>query len=178
MIAGGRAAIVIVSSRPDETDICRVDNSSVKVLLQEGENVETLWAERVGPDLYRLDNSPFWAYGVSWLDVVEAHTDADGQLVMSRVAEKSGHRTVRVIFDRGADQSPQARAVLDGVVALGASYEGMNPRYVAIDIPPEADLMAVARYLTERAVQWEHADPRHSDLYPGAEAGMPNDAAD
>src|SRR5215471_9708262 len=116
-------------------------SSGVKVLLRDGENVETLWAERVGPDLYRLDNSPFWAYGVSWLDVVEAHPDAGGQLVMSRVATKAGHRTVRVFFDSGVDRSPEAKAVLGGVVALGASYEGMNPRYLAIDVPPGVDLM-------------------------------------
>jgi len=143
-----------------------MDSSAVKVVLREGEYVETLWAERVGPDLYRLENSPFWAYGVSWLDVVEAHPDADGQLVMSRVAEKAGHRTVRVFFDSDADESPAAKAVLDGVVALGASYEGMNPRYLAIDVPPGVDLMRVARYLTQHDVQWEHADPRYSDLYP------------
>jgi hypothetical protein len=34
--------------------------SAVKVLLQEDEFVETLWADPVGTDLYRLDNSPFW----------------------------------------------------------------------------------------------------------------------
>jgi len=151
-----------------------MDSAAVKVLLREGENVETLWAEPVGPDLYRLENSPFWAYGVSWLDVVEAHRDADGQLIMSRVADKSGHRTVRVIFEAGADESPQAEAILDGVVALGASYEGMNPRYLAIDIPPGVDLMNVARYLTQHAVQWEHADPRYSDLYPNERSGRPN----
>ena len=143
-----------------------MDSSAVKVLLREGEYVETLWAERVGPDLYRLDNSPFWAYGVSWLDVVEAHPGPDGQLVMSRVVDKAGHRTVRVMFDSDADDSPDSRAILDGVVALGATYEGMNPRYIAIDIPPGVDLMSVARFLTEHAVQWEHADPRYSDLYP------------
>ena len=148
-----------------------MDRSEVKVLLRDGENVETLWAERVGPDLYRLDNSPFWAYGVSWLDVVEAHPDAHGQLVMSRVAQKAGHRTIRVMFDAGVDESPEAKAVLDGVVALGASYEGMNPRYLAIDIPPGVELMSVAHYLTRHAVQWEHADPRYSDLYPDDRRG-------
>ena len=148
-----------------------MDSSDVKVLLRDGENVETLWAERVGPDLYRLDNSPFWAYGVSWLDVVEAHADVDGQLVMSRVAQKGGHRTVRVVFETGVDESIEAKAVLDGVVALGASYEGMNSRYLAIDIPPGVELMSVADYLTRHAVQWEHADPRYSDLYPDGRGG-------
>jgi hypothetical protein len=143
-----------------------MDDTGVKVLLREGEYVETLWAERVGTDLYRLDNSPFWAYGVSWLDVVEAHPDTDGQLVMSRVVTKAGHRTVRVMFDAGVDESRKAKAVIDGIVALGASYEGMNPRYLAIDVPPGVDLMRVAHYLTEHAVEWEHADPRYSELYP------------
>ena len=143
-----------------------MNDSPVKVLLQEEEYVETLWANRVGPDLYRLDNSPFWAYGVSWKDVIEARPDPDGQLRMTRVAEKSGHRTVRVVFRPDLDESPEVQAVLDGLDALGATYERMNPRYVAVDIPPEAELMVVARFLTERNVEWEHADPRHADLHP------------
>ena len=139
---------------------------TVKVLLREGEYVETLWAEPVGPARYRLHNSPFWAYGVSWLDVVEAAPDAEGQLVMTSVVEKSGHRTVRVIFDEPAAVGSPSQAVLDGAVALGASYEGMNPRYVALDVPPGVDLMRMAAYLTELGVQWEHADPRYDELYP------------
>jgi hypothetical protein len=148
-----------------------MDSSGVKVLLREGEYVETLWAERVGADLYRLDNSPFWAYGVSWLDVVEAHPDPDGQLVMSRIVTKAGHRTVRVILEAGVDESPKAKAIIDGVVALGCSYEGMNPRYLAVDLPPGVDLMRVAHYLTHHGVQWEHADPRYSDLHPDEQSG-------
>ena len=147
-----------------------MSSSAVKVLIQEDDNIETLWADPVGPDLYQLDNSPFWGYGVSWRDVVEAHPDANGQLRVSRVVEKSGHKTVRVIFDPGVDESPENRAILDGVVALGASYEGMNPRYLAIDIPPGIELTRIAEFLTQHAVQWEHADPRYSDLYPDEES--------
>ena len=141
----------------------------VKVLLREDEYVETLWAERVGPDRYRLENSPFWAYGVSWLDVVEAHPDGQGQLAFARVVEKSGHRTVRIIFDPGIDEDPENQAVVDEVVRLGCSYEGMHPGYIAVDVPAGVDLMQVARYLTEQGVQWEHADPRYSELYPDEE---------
>jgi Domain of unknown function (DUF4265) len=138
----------------------------VKVLLREEEYAETVWADPVGVDQYRLDNSPFWAYGVSWLDVVEARMDENGQLAFVRLVEKSGHRTVRVIFDPGIDANPEGKAVIDGVVELGCTFEGMHPGYLAIDIPPGIDLMLVADYLTERNVQWEHADPRYSDLYP------------
>ena len=52
----------------------------VKVLLQDGKDVETLWAVPVGENLYRLDNSPFFAYRVSWEDVVHAEPDSDGVL--------------------------------------------------------------------------------------------------
>jgi hypothetical protein len=142
------------------------DENVVKVLLQEGEYVETLWAERVGPDLYRLDNYPWYAYGVSWKDIVEAHPDADGMLVMSRVAEKSGHRTIRVIFKEKVADATADQLILDGAVALGASYEGSNDRYLAIDIPPGIDLMRICRYFTEHGVEWEHADPTYESLYP------------
>ena len=143
-----------------------MDAAAVKVLLQQEDHVETLWAERVGPDLYRLDNSPFWAYGVSWQDIVEAHPDTAGQLRMTRVVEKGGHRTVRVFLDASPEQSAEARALLNGVSALGTTHEGMTARYIVIDIPPGVELMAVAAYLTSRGVQWEHADPRYEDLYP------------
>ena len=143
--------------------------NQVKVLLQEDENIETLWADPVGPNLYRLDNCPFWAYGVSWRDVVQAAPDPDGMLRMKGIVEKSGHRTLRVIFDPGLNEDPTGRAVLVGAVARGCTYEGMNPRYVVIDLPPEVDLMEIAEYLTRQGVLWEHADPRHSDLYPDEE---------
>ena len=143
-----------------------MDAAAVKVLLQEEDHVETLWAERVGPDLYRLDNSPFWAYGVSWQDIVEAHPDAAGQLRMARVVEKGGHRTVRVFLERSPEEAAETRAILDGVNARGATYEGMTHRYLAIDIPPGVDLMAIADYLTSQGVQWEHADPRYEELHP------------
>ena len=154
-----------------------MDAAGVKVLLQEEEHVETLWADPVGPDLYRLDNSPFWAYGVSWHDVVEAHPDPDGMLRMTRVVEKSGHRTVRVFMQPGIDASPEAKAVMDGVRELGASYEGMNPTYLAIDIPPSVELMRVADYLTARGVQWEHADPDYATLNPGESSGTHSEPA-
>jgi hypothetical protein len=43
----------------------------------EGDDVETLWAVALGNNLFRLDNSPFYAYGVSWQDVVEATEEAE-----------------------------------------------------------------------------------------------------
>ena len=146
-----------------------MEGAKVKVLLREDEYAETVWAECVGPDQYRLDNSPFWAYGVSWLDVVEAHRDDSGQLAFTGVVTKSGHRTVRIIFTPGIEENPEGQAIVDALVRMGCTYEGMHPGYIAIDIPPGVELTAVTGYLTDQEAQWEHADPRHSELYPGGE---------
>ncbi|MEO8276669.1 MAG: DUF4265 domain-containing protein [Thermoanaerobaculia bacterium] len=62
--------------------------------------VETLWATALGNDEYKLDNSPFYAYSVSWEDVVYAPIDPDeGRPTFVRVVRKSGHRTIRIRFD-------------------------------------------------------------------------------
>ena len=39
--------------------------------------VETLWATPLGDDRYQLDNSPFYAYSVSWQDIVHAPISAE-----------------------------------------------------------------------------------------------------
>jgi hypothetical protein len=52
----------------------------------------------------------------------------------------------------------------------------MNPTYLAIDIPPGVEFMAVVKYLTARGVQWEHADPRYCDLYPDDDESTAHEA--
>jgi hypothetical protein len=129
-------------------------------------DVETLWATPVAEHQYRVENCPFWAYGVSWLDIVEARrVYEDGFPEFVRVVQKSGHRTIRVILDPGYDASPASKAVLDAVVTLGCTWEAMNTRYVCVDLPPEVELQEVADRLTQMDVQWEHADPTYKDLY-------------
>ncbi len=69
----------------------------VKVELRgdDGE-VETLWAFDLGQDQYKLDNTPWYAYGVSTGDVIEAERqEPDGFPLFKRVVATSGYRTVR-----------------------------------------------------------------------------------
>nr|WP_244981585.1 DUF4265 domain-containing protein [Corallococcus exercitus] len=133
---------------------------------EDTQSVETLWATPLGQERYRLENSPFFTYRVSWLDVVEARPDAQGQLTFQRVVEKSGHRTVRVILQDVT--SPAATPFLDGLKQRGCSYEGFQPKLLSIDVPPEVRLDEVTRYLNEQRVQWEAADPTYEDLHPDA----------
>jgi len=129
--------------------------------------VETLWATALGNDEYKLDNSPFYAYSVSWEDVVYAPVDPDeGRPTFVRVLRKSGNRTVRVIFDPPVAEGNASAAVLQGLVELGCTYEGANRGYVSVNVPPSTKLEDVRKYLIERDAQWEHADPTHAELFP------------
>ena len=150
----------------------------VKVELHgpEGE-VETLWATPVAPDQYQLENSPFFAYGVSWLDVVEAHPPGHGEFpVFTRVVRPSGHRTLRLILEPRADEAAASQAVLDRLNALGASYEGYNSGYLAIDVPPRVALTSITEYLTATSQQWEYVNPTyeqvHGSQHPGSDVDV------
>ena len=129
-------------------------------------NVETPWAKRRVHNLYELDNTPFYAYNVSWKVVIEALHAADGMLEFKKISRKSGHKTVRVIFDPPVNKSEASKTILDGMVDMGCYVEGANPAYIAVDIPPEVDLLKVREYLIKAKVQWEHADPSYDLLFP------------
>ncbi|RDS84065.1 DUF4265 domain-containing protein [Dyella psychrodurans] len=129
--------------------------------------VETLWATPLGNDRYKLCNSPFFAYGVSWEDIVLAPYDAqEGFPTFQAVIEKSGNRTIRIIFDSPASPGNASHEILHELVALGCSYEGAKPTYIAINIPPDVALEQVRSYLVEKKAQWEHADPSYASLFP------------
>ena len=130
--------------------------------------VETIWARRLGADQFQLDNTPWYAYGVSWHDVIEARPQTpNGFPEFIRVVRKSGYRTIRLILDPPANVAPQSQAILDRLRQLGCSYEGANHNYIGIDIPPSVDLMAIRDFLITTEQQWEHADPRYEELFPG-----------
>lgn len=146
---------------------CMVETEDMtKVKFHEGKDVETLWAFPLGGNLYRLDSSPFFAYRVSWLDIVEAEPDDEGVLSFVRVVEKSGNRTVRVITEGYETTSKEAKPFLEGIIDLGCSYEGFQPRLLSITVPAEIELKAVANYLIKSNHNWEYADPTYDDLFP------------
>ncbi|HEV3037060.1 MAG TPA: DUF4265 domain-containing protein [Candidatus Angelobacter sp.] len=139
----------------------------VKVRLRgpDVEDVETLWATPVDMNLYQLDNSPFFAYGVSWQDVIEAHPAEDQFLEYVRCVTKSGNRTLRVIVQDYRSDDQAAQEVLQGLKSLGCSYEGMQPKMISINVPPKVNLDEVADFLTRQSgLQWEYADPTYDEV--------------
>lgn len=96
----------------DERDLTKVE-----FRVDDGEggvNVETPWVRPLGSNLFTLENCPFYAYGVSWQDTIEAEKeDPDRFPVFKRVVEKSGNRTVRVIFDPPVEDGNSSSKTLD-----------------------------------------------------------------
>ena len=152
-------------AKSDSKVLFRVPNDDGSV------EVETLWATSLGGDRYKLDNSPFYAYSVSWEDVVFAPwNEEEGFPTFERVVEKSGNRAVRVIFDPPVEDGNDSDRILQGLVGRGCSYEGATPSYIAINIPPAVALETVTAFLIASGVVWEHADPSYDEICPEAEA--------
>jgi hypothetical protein len=134
-----------------------------------GATVETLWATELGNDEYQLDNLPFYAYSVSWQDVVYApFSSAEGHATFQRCVRKSGNRTVRIILEERVPSEAETNEVLKGLVGLGCTYEGAYGTYFSINIPAKVELSEVASFLVEREVQWEHSDPTYTELFGDA----------
>lgn len=136
------------------------DADQVKIGLRDPDGgLETLWADDLGGGRYRLDNVPFFARDVSLGDVVAAAPDASGLPVMTAVLEKSGNRTLWVSFPGPiAGDHP----FLEFLKAAGCSYEGARASLFAVNVPPQSDLAAVARYIEERTpdeVEYDYGDP-------------------
>jgi hypothetical protein len=137
------------------------ENPLVKVSLElpEGSPAggESLWAEKLAEDKYRLRNSPFYAYGYSFWDVVAAE-EAEGLLKVKQPIIRGGHSTYRVFLAEGLGaESQEFIAAWQPLKRLGCSYEGAWKRLLAIDVPPAADISQVYCLLEkgEKAGIWQ-----------------------
>ena len=154
--------------------MCDSSKPNTKVLFRTVDvdgciHVETPWATSLGDDQYEIDNSLWYAYGVSWKDVVYAPFDhGDECAVFQHVVKKGGHRTVRVAFSDPVSPGGKAERTLEGLVAMGCSYEGAWSKLFSVDVPSEVDLGRVRSFLIAESVDWEFADPDYSSLFPSA----------
>ena len=130
---------------------------------------ESLWADSLGGDRFRLENCPFFAYGVSLHDIVRAPVDPDEQAAtFQRVIVKSGNSTVRILFDEPVEDGNSPQVILDQLISLGCSYEGANRKYIAVNIPSSVNLSTVCSFLVEQQLSWEYADPTYEQIRAGA----------
>jgi hypothetical protein len=131
-----------------------------------GPDEDSVWAEPLGSERFRVESCPFFAYGLSRDDVVlVAGPQEAGAPVLEDVLEKGGHRTLRMALAAGVSlEAGPVQRLLERLLSLGCTHELLRPSLVVIDAPPSADLPRVAEALQEaaenRLVNWEWADPR------------------
>ncbi|MBW1296375.1 DUF4265 domain-containing protein [Aquimarina litoralis] len=110
---------------------------------------ESFWATPLGNDLFRLENVPFYAYGLNFHDVVKATSDSDELIPEIReLVELSGHRTFRVFFEKSIDRQNQ-ETILDSMKELTISYERANGIFFSLDMQPNGNYQDVFDRLDE-----------------------------
>ncbi|MGD9773943.1 DUF4265 domain-containing protein [Diaphorobacter sp.] len=131
-------------------------------------DVECPWAKPLGGNRYQLQNYPFFAYGISFEDIFEAEPkyEDDPRPYVTRVVQKSGHRTLRIFMKESIQESAEARAVLDRLQAMGCGYEGDGAKFFVINVQPHCDFEAVRDYVDSCDIDWEYADPTYETLFP------------
>ncbi|WP_275761254.1 DUF4265 domain-containing protein [Ralstonia pseudosolanacearum] len=105
---------------------------------------ELLWAEALGDGTMRVLNTPFFAKGLSYGDVISIKVESDG-IFFNSVVSSGGHSTYRLILNESIDD-----AIFKGrwndLAELGCTYEsfllGVACMY-AIDVPPSVDVIKV-----------------------------------
>lgn len=129
--------------------------------------LETLWADPIGTDRYRLKNVPFYAYGLSYEDIVRAKP-LGGQLIVQEVCERSGNSTYRLFLADGARTDQKFLTFWQPLELIGATYEQANDRLLAVDLPTDTDIYKAYELLKsgEEAGAWdfEEAHCGHSLL--------------
>lgn len=126
---------------------------------------ETLWAEPLGDNTYRLRNTPFYFYGASLEDVVRAAPAADGMLEFQEVVARGGASTFRIMVREGVGQEQFDRA-WQPLRELGCSLEGAAGRFYAVDVPPGANIDQAVTLLAsgEKNGVWDWEEGyRHHD---------------
>jgi hypothetical protein len=121
---------------------------------------ERLWATPIAGGLYRLENSLFLGYDLSFHDVVEAVPSGEGPFpVVTRVHTKSGNRTIRAHVKEGLE-SEKGRTVRSAINELGSTYEVANDKILSITVPPKARLEQLSQSLADHGADFEYVDPR------------------
>ena len=123
------------------------DEGLVKVLVDLPNHwatgAESMWAKPLGNDEYELRNSPFYAYGLNWGDVVKAVApEPDLKPIVLDVVRSSGNRTLRIHFQKSIAR-PEQLKYLDDLAQLGLSYERAGQTLIALDIDKDSDYGAI-----------------------------------
>ena len=115
-----------------------------------GYDTESVWAEEISKNKFRVGNSPFFAKGVSFEDIV-ATKRINHQDIYDKTLISSGHSTYRLLVKDHNFPEP-FNSYWKPIEKLGVSYEENTKlalRMFALDIPPATDIEKVYALLEE-----------------------------
>ena len=103
----------------------------------ENGNSEDLALTRVGPDLYRLNESSFVGDAV-FADVIHVQQLPDGTFHFLGIAERSPLVTQSWILSEQVISSASIRAILANITGLGGNWEQAFGGLLMIHVPPDS----------------------------------------
>jgi hypothetical protein len=141
-------------------------NQLVELFCDDGEaDLPYLGGASIGRDRYRL-KAIYWDLGcpgnpldLSLDDIVEAQTNEDGHLAVTKIIEKSGYTTLRLMaIARSACVVPggfpgeDAAKFWDYLEKIGCTSTVSMASFWLIHIPPTVDVQAVLGYIQAEAI--------------------------
>ncbi|HEY8929316.1 MAG TPA: DUF4265 domain-containing protein [Mucilaginibacter sp.] len=113
------------------------------------QTAETMWAE--GMDIekgyYKIDNIPFYVPKLASGDIVFAEYDNDRQMLTYReTVEHSGNSTIHIII---IDDELEIMTLIKMFEEMGCPSEGLNNKYLALEIPADVDYVPIKRCLDQ-----------------------------
>jgi hypothetical protein len=156
-------------------------SSGIKIVIaldpaeQQGVDTESLWAERVSAETFRIRNSPFFAFDLSAEDIVRAEK-VGGEWQFREVVERGGHSTYRVyLLNERELNDDDVQQAWQPIAAIGATYENANSRFFSVDIPPGSDIEAIYALLERGEAEsiWEFEEA-HYEPFPDASSSTPD----
>jgi hypothetical protein len=137
---------------------------------------ESMWAEPLGNNIYRLENVPFFSYSLNFKDDVQAFENDNGILEMENVIARSGNRTLRVIFDKSMDRNKQD-IYIEKIRYLDCSLERWDETYLTVNVRKTACYLDVIEQFdiwnAEDVFAYETCD----EYIPGSFDAEPDDDA-
>ena len=124
-----------------------------------GYQSETLWAEPLGGNQYRIWNLPVFAYNLDMRAIVECEPDPEGGLpVVTRVLQQGDCFTVRLYFSARASDE-QIQEVLDLLSQRRALFEKNSRELWAVGLRTAQDYewlgSALAPFVGEGILEFE-----------------------
>lgn len=100
------------------------------------DNIETIWAKRLGNQLYRIENVPFLNDQVNLGDVVKCETSSDNFSLVVEIIRKSGSRNLQVEFAKETS-AENAVDVIEELKRKKVFYERAGARFYVFNVEPD-----------------------------------------